>query len=168
MLHAYPYYLKRAYLLWIFNTGNRVPNSSYSRTAFNEYGDIVYKPLEGQMDVNEFFAKNHVEVPAINDICVNRLNELNEYCIERGAYMVVAGYPIAYGQYAKFSEEDFKNFQEQFESVLDCDVISDYTDYFYPYDYFYDTVLHLTEKGTQIRTKQLINDLKNWFDMGNY
>ena len=48
------------------------------------------------------------------------------------------------------------------QKELDSDIISDYTEYFYPYHYFYDTDLHLTEEGAIVRTKQLISDLKNW------
>ena len=78
--------------------------------------------------------------------------------------MVVAGYPVPYGQYSDFTEEDFEDFKFKLDDMLDCDVISDYTDYFYPYDFFYNAKLHLTEEGAEIRTKQLISDLENWLE----
>lgn len=159
ILFAYPNYLRKSCFLWLLNSGNRIPNSCYSRTAFNEYGDVVFRPDSQKVD-NDYFAAKTVKVPEINDICVNRLNELNEYCMKHGATMVVAGYPIAYGQYAEFTEKDIENFQEQLATVLDCDVISNYMDYLYPYDYFYNESLHMTDDGAKIRTKQLILDLK--------
>lgn len=76
--------------------------------------------------------------------------------------MVIAGYPIAYGEYSTFREEDFIAFKSELENVIDCEIISDYTDYFYPYDYFYDTSLHMTAEGAEIRTEQLISDLNRW------
>lgn len=76
--------------------------------------------------------------------------------------MVVAGFPIAYGAYSVYDEKDFEDFQAKLEESLDCEVISDFRDYFYPYDYFYNTYLHLNEKGAQARTTQLISDLKKW------
>lgn len=167
ILRAWPKYFLKSLYLWLFNEGNHIPDDCYSRTAFNEYGDVIFKPLDGQMNVDEFFAKTSITVPKINDICTTRLNELNKYCIEHGATMVVAGYPIAYGQYAEFTAKDFENFQEQLEAVLDCDVISNYTDYFYPYDYFYNTAFHLTNDGAGVRTKQLISDLEKWFETDN-
>lgn len=164
MLLAYPDYMRSSYILWLTNKGNADIDSCYSRTAFNEYGDVIYKPEKGQVDIDTFFAKTSVNVPQINDTCTNRLNELNQYITEQGATMVVAGYPIAYGEYSDFTETDFENFQNELDNELDCEIISDYTDYFYPYKYFYNTVLHLTEEGTEIRTNQLISDIQNWKD----
>ncbi len=161
LLLSYPSYLKNSYFLWFTHRGNRDTGGCYSRSAFNQWGDVINKPADGQHQ-DEFFLENKVPLPEINETCINRLNKLNSYCEERGASMVVAGYPIAYGKYAEFTEKDFEEFQADLESRLDCDVISDYTDYFYPYRYFYDTVFHLNEEGTEERTLQLIQDLKNW------
>ena len=164
MLRAYPKYLRKSYLRWILRMGDKDPGGSYSRSAFNKYGDIIYRPADEQLDVEKLFSETSVEVPEINDICINRLNELYEYCRERGATMVVAGYPVPYGQYSDFTEEDFEDFKFKLVDMLDCDVISDYTDYFYPYDFFYNAKLHLTEEGAEVRTKQLISDLENWLE----
>ena len=59
-------------------------------------------------------------------------------------------------------KEEFIDFKKKLEDELDCDVISDYTDYFIPYKYFYNSKMHLTEEGTEIRTRQLIFDLEKW------
>lgn len=162
MLKGYPSYLRDSYLLWFFHNGNLDSGDCYSRNAFNEYGDVAYKPGEGQMDVVDYFQKTPIPLPDINDICVNRMNELNKYCREKGATLVVGGYPIAYGVYSEYTRKDFEDFQAQLEAALDCEIISNYTDYFYPYDYFYNTYLHLNDKGTEARTAQLILDLKRW------
>lgn len=160
MLKYYPDYLKSSTRLWLKKEGNKDSFNSYSLNAFNKWGDVVYKPEKNQMDTDAFFAAHPIEIPSINNVCINRLNELNDYVTSKGATMVVAGYPIAYGKYAQFTEEDFRNFQKRLDSVLDCAIISDYTDYFFPYEYFYDTYLHLNEEGTAARTNQLISDLK--------
>lgn len=163
MLCVYPSYLRKSYALWASNEGNiGSTKSSYTRSAFNEYGDILFKPERSQMDTQEFFRNHNICVPEINDICTNRLNKLNQFCSDRGAVMVVAAYPIAYGEFAEFDEADFRTFQAELDAKLDCDIISDYTDYFFPYHYFYDTAYHLNEEGTNARTRQLIEDLENW------
>lgn len=162
MLKAYPAYLRNSYWLWLTRTGNKDSGDVYSRSAFNEYGDVVAKSTDGQMDPEEFFKTSSVTVPPINITCTSRLNEFNQYCIDRGAALVVAGYPIAYGKYSVFDEEDFLKFQTELDAKLDCDIISDYTDYFFPYSYFFDTIFHLNEEGTEARTSQLIEDLENW------
>ena len=61
---------------------------------------------------------------------MNRLNKLNAYLESKGATMVVAGYPIGDGEFTP-DREDFIAFQKQLQEELDCQVISDYTDYFY-------------------------------------
>lgn len=55
-------------------------------------------------------------------------------------------------------------FQQQLESKLDCPVISDFTDYFIDYQYFFDTAFHLTDEGTRIRTQLLADDLRKYMD----
>lgn len=42
--------------------------------------------------------------------------------------------------------------------------LPDYTDYFYTIDLFYDNCLHMTNEGAEIRTKQLIKDIKKWME----
>lgn len=162
MLISYPDYLEKAYLLWLTRQGNKDNGTSYSRNAFNEYGDVVYKPESSQMEPEVFFANNPIYISDINNTCINRLNEFHKYVNQLGAKMVIAGYPIAYGQYANFTKEDVEVFQLQLKTAVSCDVISDYTDYLYPYSYFYDTIFHLTDEGAEIRTYQLCEDLKEW------
>lgn len=162
MLRAYPSYLRNSLLLWMTHTGNQSKTNSYSRNAFNAYGDIAYKPAEFQMDVDAFFKVTRITVPDINDTCTDRLNQLNEYCRMRGATLVIAGYPIAYGEYSTFDTSDFSDFKAVLQSKLDCPIISDYADYFFPYSYFYDTRYHLTAEGADARAQQLIEDLEAW------
>lgn len=111
-----------------------------------------------------FLAGIHLGVPEINELCIDRLNEYNKYIQEAGASLVVAGYPIAFGEYSEYSKSDFAAFKKELQEALDCDVISDYTDYFFPYDYFYNTTLHLTNYGAEKRTEQLISDLQKWME----
>ena len=45
---------------------------------------------------------------------------------------------------------------------MECPVISTYTDYIFPVEYFHELALHLTDKGALLRTGQLIKDLTAW------
>lgn len=162
IISSYPEYLKDSYSLWITGRGNLDTGDSYSRNAFNKYGDIEIKNKEGQMEYDEFFKSHIASMPQINDTCVSRLNDFNEYCNEKGAELLVAAYPIAFGKYSTFNKHDFEIFQEELSLKLDCKVISNYVDYFYPYSYFYDTVYHLNEIGTKARTLQLITDIEQY------
>ena len=156
LIEAYPTYVKKWLNLWSTGTGNQPGVGIYSRDRFNEYGDIGYH--EGNYYT---FTEGSISVPGISDICVNRLNELSEWLEERGASLVIAGYPIPDGEFTP-DKSEYIAFQEELEERMNFPVISDFTDYFIPYEYFYDTYAHLTTMGTVIRSEQLVEDLKNW------
>lgn len=163
MLTSYPSVLKKSAVLWLTRQGNRDSGGCYSRNAFNKYGDVVVRPESVKLSAEEIFSKKEIPVPAVNDTCTDRLNALYKTAKERGASMVVAGFPVAYGKYSSYDKSDFAAFREQLGNKLDCEIISDYADYFYPYEYFYDTEYHLTNEGSAVRTAQLVKDLKAWF-----
>lgn len=157
MLCAYPNYVKESLLLWAQKSGNEKLMGIYSRLSFNEYGDVARSRTENIFK----FEPGSITVPEINDNCTDRINEFNKYCNELGANLLVAGFPIANGEYTP-PKEDFVAFQDRLEEKLDCEIISDFTDYFMEYKYFYDTKYHLTDEGVAIRTAQLIKDLQKW------
>lgn len=160
MVRAFPTYLKKC----IHNQEAEIKNimeydECYSRLSFNTYGDNVYN--ESHEEYYEFEADYKSVAPEIDSSTVNRLNKLNDYVTNNGGKMVIAGYPIAVdndGTAEQYSE--FKIFQEELAMKLDCEVISDFTDYFIDYGYFYNTRYHLTANGAKLRTKQLIEDIK--------
>lgn len=162
MAMALPSYMKKAGVLWglglvskeAAKNYNAETDACYSRDAFNIYGDVAYPREKGT------FVFKEQSVPEINDTCIQRLNELNQYLTERGATMVVAGYPIGKGEFTP-PEEQFVAVQEELQQKLDCAMISDYRDYFFDYKYFYNSFLHLTTEGARIRTQQLIKDLES-------
>lgn len=99
----------------------------------------------------------------MEDVCIDRLNALNQYVTERGAVMLVAGFPVMDCAYTP-PVEDYIRFQTTLEERLDCPVISDCRDYFLDYEYFYDTPYHLTNEGARLRTRQLILDLQRYLE----
>ncbi len=160
MMKAFPCYLKRCLNLYASGTGNIDDGTMYSRSAFNEYGDIT---LSREKTEYEFTEKI---IPAsINDITIHRINKLNQYLEQRGATLLVAGYPIGNGELTANANE-FIEFQRTLSEQLDCAVISNYVDYMLNYSYFYDTAFHLTSEGADIRTRQLISDIKRWQHSG--
>lgn len=154
--NSFPVYLKKSLKLYSAGTGNQDPGTIYARSSFNKYGDVAVLREESQDNFEEKFG-----VPEIGDISIERINELNEYLTERGATLVVAGYPIGNGKLTVDASE-FIDFQEELEEELDCPVISNYVDYMFDYKYFFDTNLHLNSEGAELRTMQLISDLKRW------
>ena len=157
LLKGFPPYLKKCIELWGNGTGNQEMEGCYARQAFNEYGDVAVAREKSEYT----FTKQYVF--DVNDTTVKRLNELNAYLNERGAIMLIAGFPIGDGEYTP-PREAYVAKWKQLEEQLDCEVISHIEDYFMDYDYFYDTENHLTNEGARVRTEQLIKDLKQWME----
>lgn len=162
MANSFSIYLKKCIELYISETGNLVDDtSSYSRFAFNEYGDNVYSDTHpGQFT----FTPDLITVPQISDACVERLNELNEFITDKGATLLIAGYPIADCAYTP-NKEEYDTFESELRSKLNAPVISHYQDYFFPESDFYNSHLHLNSEGAKKRTYQLIDDLQTYFNL---
>ena len=166
LVNAFPDYLKKCATRWGDGDKNKTPNFEYyNRSVFNLYGDVSKSRENYQLSEDEL---NNIQTnikPEINNICIDRLNKLNEYLSSNGATMLVAGYPILVSDQA---DPDFANYIESFEQnlqeSLDCRVISEYKDYFYTMPYFFDTTYHLNDEGVRLRTEQLIADLNAYLN----
>lgn len=156
MTEYFPYYLKKCLYLYASGTGNIDKHDVYAKSAFNEYGDIGFPRIGTEHE----FALD-VLPPSINEITITRINELNTYLKERGATLLVAGYPIGNGKFT-VDVNEFITFQNELTEQLDCPVISNYLDYMFDYTYFYNTPLHLNSEGADLRTNQLISDIQKW------
>lgn len=154
MLIALPPYALKVWQRWC-TKADKLSDNCYAREAFNEYGDNIYPRPRSEY----VFKAEDVGALEINGTCINRLNDFNRYCLERGATMVAAGYPVADGEYTPDKAQFIERWDE-LKRVLDCPVISNIEDYFFPYSAFYNTSLHLTDDGVAKRTQQFINDLK--------
>lgn len=153
---AFPGYLKKAITLWENKTGNHVPEDIYSRQAFNEYGDIYWERVGTNIEIT-----STIYVPNVSEECANRLNKLNQYIVDCGATMLIAAQPIPSGVYTP-DEKEYIQFQNKLEKYMDAPVISNFTDYLIDYKYFYNSIYHLNSEGADIRTRQLISDIKRW------
>lgn len=162
MVKAFPIYLRKSLILVASRKGNQIPDPVYARRSFNEYGDIS---LLRERSI--YKKKEYVRAPSINQLAVSRINALNEYLAERGARLVIAGYPIGNGDVTEPPQE-FVLFQEQLAANVQCPVISNYVDYMFGYSHFYnDNYIHLNTESAKLRTLQLISDLKWWMKSGS-
>lgn len=152
MYEAFSTYIKHALL----HHANYEDYSDKTRYDFNQYGD------NGQeREHSGFEIEGDLYPMTIGDNDVSRINEWNSYVRERGAYLVVAGYPILDCE-QRVSDEYYIEAQIGLANNLECDYISDFRDYLYPYEMFDGTRYHLTSEGARIRTRQLAQDIKMW------
>ena len=158
IIPALPQYSLKVFYLWMSKTGN-ARDAIYNRRNFNIYGDYVLKRNEQSHSFGETFL-----LPEINEVCVSRLNNMNQYCIEKEATMLIAGYPICASK-SESNIQDITYFENELKSRLTCEVISNYVDYMYSNEYFYDTALHLTTQGAELSTNQLIKDIIKYLEI---
>ena len=163
MVQSFPVYLKKSFTLVSAGTGNKKTDSVYARQAFNEYGDIE---VERRKNFYNGYGDWMKAIPGVGDVAANRLNALNKYLTEKGATLLIAGYPIRNGSVTANSSQ-YTLFQEKLSKKLDCPVISNYIDYMFDYRYFYNAHLHLNSEGAKLRTIQLVSDLKHWMQSGS-
>ncbi len=162
MIKAYPTYLSKCLQFWRMGDGNEETNDAYRRSAFNERGDNFYPRPESLGDIDY----SSVYIHHINEASANRLNELYRKLKEKGADMVIAGYPIPMYENVP-SAQEYDALTQELNDALDAPVISNLRDYRYDTSYFYDTYAHLTDMGVYVRTNQLIQDLQGYLNSMN-
>lgn len=137
-----------------------------ARSSFNEYGDIAPGlKLTTVMKDDTEFQDYEVQVPGPETI--ERWNELNKWYSARGATLLLAGYPIPYGKYTPPIEE-FEAARKEIKTKVDIPLISNFRDYMFAYELFYNSSLHLNDEGARLRTEQLIKDLRGWMEQTGY
>lgn len=163
MIEVFPKYMKNSIWRFLNKTNTEIcdePQSQYKRSAFNEYGDNVYSAANAQ---SYTFSANDFPEPKVSQSAINRINKLNEYITKRGATLLIAGTPVGDGEFTP-DKIVYLKYEDELKTSLNCEVISNVSDYFFDYDCFYDTMYHMNDKGAKMRTEQLIKDLTKYFD----
>lgn len=158
MVRAFPSYLRDAINLWISGKGNIPEETAYSRSYFNEYGDSKYP----RPDPIAYYDESE-GVPELTDEFVEYFNNLCHELNSRGIKVVLAACPIYVCETTPPAEE-FAVLEEKLREKLDCEVISDFAEYYFDKELFWDSKFHLNDVGVPIRTKLLIKDIKGWLE----
>ena len=136
---------------------------AYCREAFNENAQMVYQRQPSLYSYEENIANygsveiDNLEIP---EYTVQYLRRFKEYCEKNGASIFFVAPPLYY-EANKSEDSSFIKLVEQEESKIGISYISNPLEYIYPNEYIYDTIYHCSSEGEIVRTKQLINDLKN-------
>lgn len=168
VIRVLPNYILNAFVRKVTKKGNIPGRDCYSRNAFNEYGDNVFAD-SNDLSKRYIFKPGELDgyVPSVGESCVERINEFDEYIKSRGATLVIGGFPIADGEYTP-NHCKYDDFEKKLRENVSCPVIFTCDNYYFDYDYFYDTVYHLTKEGAELRTYRLIEDLKCYFSGNDF
>ncbi len=158
LIEGFPAYLKRACMYWTKETGKKVD----ARKDYNEYGDNISGREAGNIMEGGYISSEFFRV-AVNNELMAYYNNYSQYVQGQGAIMVMASMPIIEPLVAGH-EDEAELRQEKVEELAEFPVISEWEDYVYPVEYFYDTNYHLNGVGSLLRTQQLIDDIKRWME----
>jgi len=134
----------------------------YSRAAFNENAQLIYKREPSMTDYEQNISTLgavKIDNLKIAEYTVEYLCEFREYCEGKGASIYFVAPPLYY-EANKSEDSSYIKLVEQVESEIGIDYISNPLEYMYPHEYINDTIYHCSSEGEIVRTKQLIQDLK--------
>jgi hypothetical protein len=144
-----------------------LPGGSYEDylTTYNDYGDIsIARPYTG---VNKSYTdgKYTYQPSYVNSTSMTRLAAKYDQLKAKGATVYFSYSPVnsAVMDTTDYQNAPWETFATKITEAMakySYPVISTVTDYLYDGTYFYDEDYHLNDKGAQLRTEQLIYDLK--------
>lgn len=160
LMKALPKYVGGTLLRWITGTGNRESDDAYTHSAFNEYGDNVFpRPAT---DGYVYYPAS-VELPPISGEGIRLINDLCDFCKEKGAVCLLAAAPVACDPEV-VDKDAFIAFEAMLREQINCEMISSYPDYLLHHSLFFDSAFHLTDDGVTLRTELMISDLSQWME----
>lgn len=136
---------------------NKGTSLQYTRTSYNYIGDNTSLISEEASKVKREDINRYQKLPSnkVSTRFLNFLIDFNQFCLKRGAKLVISFPPIEASQFDhRFLEAVAKVQKETEIPFLDSPMKSIFTA-----DLFYDSSYHLNGKGRKLRTGQLIETL---------
>jgi hypothetical protein len=143
----------------------------HRRSGFNEYGDNIghiglksdafkgmdfiakYVPQARQLNMTRFLPGR------VNDIIVTYMNRFSAYWEPRGVKIYLAYSPLMENDRPK-QEKTLQSLDKDIRARIKMKVIGSPLTYIYPQKYFYDNEFHLNGEGRELRSEQLLKDMK--------
>lgn len=138
------------------------PDAVYRKSAFAANGDLmpgvaVSNRMPGGFDIN-------TPILFDDDMVTQEFTQiLNAYCeaaAKRGAICYYHFPPMNGMAVTQNAYEKAPGFTDNLQSRLVCQILGDPRDSIMDAEYFFDTNFHLTDRGREVFTRQLIRDIK--------
>ncbi len=164
MLGSFWTYAAKKYQFYLY--GKPQADGVYDHDSFDEYGDVIFSREEPVMeDWYDTEVLVDLDPSIVEDEFLDYLNDYIAYCERQGATVYFSWPPMN----ALAVQQDLQGILEYATYIrenIDCQIISDITDYIMDAGYFYDTNYHVTDRGVVAHTAQLIQDIKNFTSDG--
>ena len=159
LLAEYPYFAAEKWRLFL--TGKSLPGEGvYSRTSFNEYGDLIldpgsYNQMPGGYDENMpiLFTESLLDEDFIDNV-----NSYAKELSKRGATLWYHFPPM--NALAIEEGADVDTYYDKLSEKLCFDIMGNPGDCILESGWFYDTNFHLNNAGKTVFTRLLIKDMK--------
>lgn len=131
----------------------------YARASFNSYGDIEYARPQNLRTPADIRPDVTLEAEEISDHVIGEMNQFYEYAREQGAQVYLT-YPSLDKLAVMTDDRHRQEFALALSEKIDFPIISDMETYIMDTELFYNSDYHLNDRGREIRTQNLIEDLK--------
>ena len=141
-----------------------IENSVYVASAFDKTsGNLIYPRPIIEPGIPEYELKPRFEykIEDIDDSCIKILNDLDSFCKEKGASLYITWSP-AYEGSVLSSNEEKSNYEKYLELNCNAPIISTLNKNEFSENCLYNGALHMNDKGMELYTKQMYEDLKSF------
>ncbi len=143
------------------NTNDPYYNAKYFDPEYAYYAMERPEPIVSEQDmIDAGYAHTMKEVDMTG---IDRLNQLNALCEERGAKLYITYAPLC--DLSIWTDKEGRDdFEKSMADVLDADIICSLDDCFYPYEYVFNGNMHLNTAGMEAYTTDLAQILKPYIN----
>ena len=140
-----------------YHNTNSSSRNLYSRTSFNKFGDVT---KHWNMKSNKCLPHT-LSNQKYNDYSIAKILEFNNEIKKKEAKLLIS--------FCGFQKSSFENCNKEIQFIekrlllnSNLNIISNPSDYIIPDSLIFDSPYHFTKKGADLRTFQLIKDVKRY------
>ncbi|QTE23052.1 hypothetical protein [Polaribacter cellanae] len=133
--------------------------TQYKRESYNYLGDNIslVSVNDSKIKAEKINRYQKLKSKEISRKFVTFLQKMNLICKEKDVQLIITFPPLEKSQFDNHFLQDINELRKETNLIF----VGDPTDYLYGADLFYDSSYHLNGEGRKIRTKKLIETLKN-------
>lgn len=139
-----------------------VPEGVYSRSSFNEYGDIEYADRDKNIMTGGYDPDMCIDfdMNQPSKALIRYLNDYSEMCRKKDIRFFYRFCPMNERAVTREGWTNLNGYYEALKNKLDCPILGNPRDSILDAGWFYDTNFHLNSSGAIVNTAAMSQDLK--------